>query len=154
MKRLLLLCGALAGAAGAAWAALVRVQGDSHIAFEPGQLSSVSGDARTLHGEVTLVNRGKVGGVVHKVEGRVVSGPPGRVLATRQGSRPPERGWWQSNCLTPGQSCVAEVDVELEEPAAGPVTIELDVHEIGRRLVVHRTALMTVAAPAGAAAGR
>jgi hypothetical protein len=47
---------------------------------------------------------------------------------------------------------VAEVDVELDAPAEGPVTIELDTHEIGRRLVVHRTVQLTVTAPRPAAA--
>jgi hypothetical protein len=42
---------------------------------------------------------------------------------------------------------VAEVDVELEAVPTGPVTIEIDVHEIGRRLVAHRTAQLTLAAP-------
>ena len=140
----------LAAAGWAAWAAFVRAQGDSLMVYEPaGSLSSVSGsaDGRSIHGEVTLANRGKVGGVVHKVFGRVVDGPRGRVLVTRQGSRPPERGWWQSNCLNPGESCVAEVDIELDAPPSGPVVIELDVHEIGRRLVIHRTARMRVPVP-------
>ena len=145
MKRLLLAAGGLAGAAAAGWAALVRVQGDSHIVFEPEALTNVSSDGRTLRGEVTLVNRGKVGGVVHKVDSRVVDGGAARVLVTRQGSRAPHRGWWQSNCLSPGQSCVAEVDIELDTGSEGAVTVELDVHEIGRRLVVHRTARLTAA---------
>lgn len=149
LKKLVLAAAGMAGAAGAGWVALVKVQGDSRMVYEPEALSSVSWsvDGRTAHGEVAIVNRGKVGGVVHKVFGRVVAGPPGRVLVTRKGSRPPERGWWQSNCLLPGESCVAEVDVELEAVPTGSVTIEIDVHEIGRRLVVHRTAQLTLAAP-------
>ena len=149
LKKLLLGMVGTAGAAGAGWAALVRAQGDSHLVYEPEALSRVawSGDGRRAHGEIAIVNRGKVGGVVHKVFGRVVGGPPGRVLVTRQGSRPPERGWWQSNCLLPGESCVAEVDVELDAPPTGPLTIELDTHEIGRRLVVHRTVQLALPAP-------
>jgi hypothetical protein len=151
--------GVVAGVAGAAalgWAALVRVQGDSLIAVEGDTLSDVVADvvadvgseARSLRGDVTLVNRGKAGGVVHRVEGRVVGKPSARVLVTRRGSRPPERGWWQSNCLVPGESCVAEVEVELDEPATGPVVVELDVHEVGRRLKVHRIARLAVPVPA------
>jgi hypothetical protein len=149
LKKLVLAVAGTAGAAGAGWVALVKAQGDSLMVYEPEALSSVSwsADGRSAHGEITIVNRGKVGGVVHKVFGRVVAGPPGRVLVTRKGSRPPERGWWQSNCLLPGESCVAEVDVELEAVATGPVTVEIDTHEIGRRLVVHRTAQLTLAAP-------
>lgn len=151
MKRLLIAVAGLAGAAWAAWIALVRVQGDSRMVYEPDELSSLSAssDGRSVHGEITIVNRGKVGGVVHKAFGRIVDGPPGRVLMTRKGSRPPHRGWWQSNCLLPGESCVAEVDVELDgpPPADRPVTIELDVHEIGRRLMVHRTVQLPVAVP-------
>jgi hypothetical protein len=142
----------LAGAAALGWAALVKVQGDSLIAVEGEALADVvadvGGDRRSFHGDVTLVNRGKAGGVVHRVEGRVVGTPSGRVLVTRQGSRPPERGWWQSNCLVPGESCVAEVEVELDEPASGPVTVELDVHEVGRRLKVHRIVRLSVPVPA------
>ncbi len=150
MKRLLLWMVGVAGAAWGAWLAFVRVQGDSLVAYEPPDalLSvSASADGRSIHGEITLVNRGKVGGVVHKAFGRILDGPPGRVLVTRKGSRPPERGWWQSNTLVPGESCVAEVDIELDGPPAGPLTIELDVHEIGRRLVVHRIARLTVPVP-------
>ena len=130
--------GGVAAAGVAAWEAYKRVQGDSLMTFEPPSLSGVTGDTRSLHGEVTIVNRGKVGGVVHKVDGRLVDGRDGKVLVTRKGGRVPERGWWRSNCLGPGESCVAEVDVELAEPASGPVEIELDIHEIGRRLKVHR----------------
>ena len=149
LKKALVGLAGMAAAAGAGWVALVKAQGDSHMVYEPEALASLSwsSDGRSAHGEITIVNRGKVGGVVHKVFGRVVDRRPGRVLVTRKGSRPPERGWWQSNCLLPGESCVAEVDVELEAPAAGPVTIELDTHEIGRRLVVHRTVQLVVAAP-------
>jgi hypothetical protein len=154
VRKLLLALASLVGGAGAGWIAWVRIQGDSLMVYEPEALSSVSAsaDGRSLHGEITIANRGKVGGVVHKVVGRILDGPAGRVLVTRKGSRPPTRGWWQSNCLTPGQSCVAEVDVELDAPAEGPVTIELDTHEIGRRLVVHRTVQLTVTAPRPAAA--
>jgi hypothetical protein len=148
VKKVLIGAAGLAGMAAAGWAALVRIQGDSRMVYEPEALSSVtaSGDGRSIHGEITIVNRGKVGGVVHKAFGRIVNGPPGRVLMTRKGSRPPQRGWWQSNCLLPGESCVAEVDVELDgpPPANGPVTIELDVHEIGRRLLVHRRVRLTL----------
>lgn len=150
MKRLLLAGAGLSGAAAAAWTAFVRYQGDCHIVYDvsdSGGLRGLIGDDRSIHGEIVLRNAGKVGAVVHKVEGRMVSGPPGRVLATRHGSKPPERGWWQSNCLLPGESCVAEIDVELEEPATGPITIELDTHEVGRRLKVHRTVQLTLAVP-------
>jgi hypothetical protein len=141
---------AVAGVAGAGvvgWAAFKKVQGDSLMTFEPPVLAGVTGDARTIHGEIPIVNRGKVGGVVHKVEGRVVDGRDAKVLVTRKDSRTPERGWWRSNCLAVGESCVAEVDVELAEPATGPVEIELDIHEIGRRLKVHRVQRLTVAPP-------
>jgi hypothetical protein len=147
MKRLVLAAVGLGGAAAAGWAALVQKQGDSEIVYEGSELSAVTGDDHVIHGEITLRNVGKAGAVAHKVHGRIVSGPPGRVLVTRQGSRPPERGWWQSNCLTPGQACVAEVEIELDEPATAPLVIELDTHDIGRRLVEHRLARLTVRAP-------
>lgn len=150
VKRLVMAAVGLGGAAAAGWAALVQTQGDSEIVYEGDELSAVTGDEHTVHGEITLRNVGKAGAVAHKVFGRIVDGPPGRVLVTRQGSRPPERGWWQSNCLTPGQACVAEVEIELDEPATGPLVIELDTHDIGRRLVVHRVARITVPARAPA----
>jgi hypothetical protein len=149
LRKLVVGLAGIGGAAAAGWVALVRIQGDSHLVYEPQKLGSVSwsADGRTAHGEIGIVNRGKVGGVVHKVFGRIVDGPPGRVLVTRRGSRPPARGWWQSNCLLPGESCAAEVDVELDGAPDGPVTIELDAHEIGRRLVVHRTVRLALPAP-------
>jgi len=153
MRRLLIAAAGLGAMAAAGWAALVKVQGDSEIVYEGDTLEAVTGDDHTIHGEITLRNVGKAGAVAHKVFARIVDGPPGRVLVTRQGSRPPERGWWQSNCLTPGQACVAEVDIELEAPATGPVVIELDTHDIGRRLVVHRVAQVTVPVPATSSLG-
>ncbi|MCA1692701.1 MAG: hypothetical protein LC733_11085 [Actinobacteria bacterium] len=151
MKRVLLLLGALIGASAAGWAAFAKFQGDSHLTYEGDSLSGLTGDGRTFHGEITVMNRGQQGGVLHKFFGRVVDGPPGRVLVTRKGSKPPERGWWVSNVMKQGDLCVAEVDVELDEPATGPVVIELDAHEIGRRLVVHRTLRVTLPATAGSA---
>ncbi|MGH9276643.1 MAG: hypothetical protein ACRD12_00820 [Acidimicrobiales bacterium] len=148
MKGLLLGVMGVAGAAAAGWAVLVKVQGDSEIAVEPEALTNVTFDGRAVRGEVTLVNRGKVGGVVHKVDSRLTAGWPGRVLVTRQGSRPPHRGWWQSNCLPPGESCVAEVDIELDGTGGGDLSVELDVHEIGRRLVAHRIVRLAVNVPA------
>jgi hypothetical protein len=91
-----------------------------------------------VHAEVELVNRGREPAVVRRVDSNLVEGPPGRVSVTRRDSRPPERGWWVSNILRPGETCLADVEVELHEPGSGPVVVELDVHEIGRRLLVHR----------------
>ena len=147
MKRLIVTTGGLGGALVGAWRALVRIQGDSELVYEAPTLAHLVVQDRTAHGEVTIANHGKQGGVLHRVEGRVVQGPPGRVLVTRKGSRPPERGWWVSNILKPAESCVAEVDVELDETPTGPVTIELDAHEVGRSLKVHRT--LRVSLPTG-----
>ncbi|MGH9225028.1 MAG: hypothetical protein ACRD2W_14910 [Acidimicrobiales bacterium] len=153
MRRPLAALAAVPAGAVAAWAAIVKVQGDSLITFEPEALTGVTGDNRLIHGEVAIFNRGKAGGVVHKVDGRLVSGGTGRVLVTRKDSRTPERGWWRSLCLTTGESCVAEVDIELEEPATGAsVVIELDAHEVGRRLKVHRVVRLSVPVPAAAPA--
>ncbi len=146
MTLLVKVAAAVAGAAAAGWWALVKVQGDSLMVFEPSALRGVTGDDHTLHGEISIANRGKAGGVVHRVEGRIVDGPRGRVLVTLQGSRT-ERGWWRSNVLNPGESCVAEVEIELTEAATGPVEIELDAHEIGRRLKVHRVVRLRVTPP-------
>lgn len=128
----------------AGWRAFARLQGDAELVYESPTLARLVTHDRTAHGEITITNRGKQGGVLHKFEGRVVAGPPGRVLVTRKGSKPPERGWWVSNCLKPGESCVAEVDVELDEPPTGPVTIELDAHEVGRGLKAHRVLRLSV----------
>jgi hypothetical protein len=152
VKRVAALGLAVPAAAAAAWAALVKSQGDSQMTFEPPALTNVTGDSRLIHGEITMFNRGKAGGVIHKVDGRMVSGGEGRVLITRKDSKTPERGWWRSLCLTTDQSCVGEVDIELEEAAAGAVVIEIDVHEVGRRLKVHRVVQLTVPVPEGAAA--
>jgi hypothetical protein len=133
----------LAGAAATAgWFVLARVQGDSEIGYGP---STVIGTAEgSVHAEVELINRGREAGVVRKVLGTLVDGPPGRVLVTRKDSQPPQRGWWVSNILKPGESCVAEIDVELVGPGAGPVIVALDCHEIGRRLLVHRRTRLTL----------
>ena len=63
---------------------------------------------------------------------------------TRKDSQPPQRGWWVSNILKPGESCIAEIDVELVGPGPGPVIVALDTHEIGRRLLVHRRTRLTL----------
>ena len=140
---------ALVGAAGlatagatAGWFVLARIQGDSEIGYGP---STVIGtDEGSVHAEVELINRGREAGVIRKVEGTMVEGPPGRVLVTRKDSQPPQRGWWVSNILKPGESCIAEIDVELVGPGAGPVIVALDAHEIGRRLLVHRRTRLTL----------
>lgn len=145
--RALLVAAGVAGAGAAGWNALVRVQGDSEVGFGP----STTGNpvaAGSLHVEVELVNRGSEGCALRRVNGRIVDGPAGRVLVTRKGSRPPERGWWVSNVLKPGDTCVAEVDVELVEPGSEPVVVELDAEEVGRRLMVHRTTRLTLQPPA------
>ena len=98
MIRGLLAASGLAGAAATAgWFVLARVQGDSEIGFGP---STVMGtDEGSVHAEVELINRGREAGVIRKVEGILVEGPPGRVLVTRKDSQPPQRGGWVSNIL-------------------------------------------------------
>jgi hypothetical protein len=129
-------------AATAGWLVLAKVQGDSEIGYGS---STVIGTAEgSVHAEIELINRGREAGVIRKMVGEVVDGPPGRVLVTRKESQPPERGWWVSNILKPGERCVAEVDVELAEAGPGPVIVQLDVHEIGRRLLVHRKVRLTL----------
>lgn len=130
----------------AAWRLLVRIQGDSEVVFGATELQHLTGDGTRWHGEMPLCNGGRQLAVIRRVDGRIVDGPAGRVDVTRQGSRPPERGFWASNLLEPGDSCVAEVDVELESSPAGLTVIELDVHEIGRRPLVHRRARFSLVA--------
>ena len=143
MIRGLLGAAGMAGAAATAgWFVLARVQGDSEIGFGP---STIMGpDEGSVHAEVELINRGREAGVIRKVEGTLVEGPPGRVLVTRKDSQPPQRGWWVSNILKPGESCIAEIDVELVGPGTGPVIVSIDAHEIGRRLLVHRRTRLTL----------
>jgi len=132
-------------AATAGWIALARIQGDSEMGF--GTTTVLETTEGSVHAEVVLVNRGRESGVIRRLDGRLVEGPAGRVLVTRKDSMPPQRGWWVSNILRPGETCIAEVDVELAESGPGPVIIELDLHEIGRRLLVHRRTRLTL--PAG-----
>jgi hypothetical protein len=134
----------LGGVLVAGWRTVARIQGDAELVYETPTLANLVTDERSAHGELTITNRGKQGAVLHKFDARIVSGPAGRVLVTRKESKPPERGWWVSNCLKPGESCVAEVDVELDDPPTGPVTIELDAHELGRSLKVHRVLRLSV----------
>lgn len=141
--------GGVLGAATTGWLALARVQGDSEMGYGP--CTIIDTDERSVHAEITIVNRGREAGVIRRVDGLLVDGPAARVLVTRKESHPPERGWWVSNILKPGETCVAEIDVDLVGPGAGPVIAELDVHEIGRRLVVHRKTLVTL--PIGAPTG-
>lgn len=148
MRGLLTAAGLAGASATAGWFVLAKVQGDSEIGYGP---STVTGTAEgTVQAEVELINRGREAGVIRKVEATVVEGPPGRVLVTRKDSQPPERGWWVSNILKPGESCTAEIDVELAGSGQGPVIVALDLHEIGRRLVVHRRTRLTL--PIGAPA--
>ncbi len=143
MIRGLLGAAGMAGAAATAgWFVLARVQGDSEIGFGPSTI--IGTDEGSVHAEIELINRGREAGVIRKVEGTLEEGPPGRVLVTRKDSQPPQRGWWVSNILKPGESCIAEIDVELVGPGTGPVIISVDVHEIGRRLLVHRRTRLTL----------
>ncbi|MDQ4096567.1 MAG: hypothetical protein M3144_01690 [Actinomycetota bacterium] len=135
---------AAAGTLAAGWRVFVRLQGDSEVVYGSGELAGLVTHDGGLRGEVTLVNRGRQMAAILRVEGRVVEGPLGRVHVTRQGTSPPEPGFWVSNLLDPGESCVAEVDVLLDTPAQEPVVIELDVQEIGRRPLVHRRGRFTV----------
>ena len=151
IRGLLGLTGMAAAGATAGWFVLARVQGDSEIGYGP---STIMGTAEgSVHAEVELINRGREAGVIRKVLGEMVDGPPGRVLVTRKDSQPPQRGWWVSNILKPGESCIAEIDVELVGPGPGPVIVALDAHEIGRRLRGHRRTRLTlpvgVPSPAG-----
>lgn len=133
----------LAGAAATAgWFALARIQGDSEMGYGP--CTVIESTEATVHAEVEILNRGREAGVIRRVEGALVEGPPGRVLVTRKDSHPPHRGWWVSNILRPGETCRAEIDVEVAELAPGPVIVELDLHEIGRRLLVHRKTRLTL----------
>ena len=143
VARTLLSATGLAGAAATAgWFALARVQGDSEMGYGP--FTIIETTEATAHAEVEIVNRGREAGVVRRVDGTLVEGPAGRVLVTLKDSMPPERGWWVSNILRPGERCVAEIDVELVEAGRGPVIVELDLHEVGRRLLVHRKARYTL----------
>ena len=136
----------LAGmAATAGWIALARVQGDSEMGYGPSTVIHIT--EGSVHAEVVIVNRGREAGVIRRLDGRLVQGPIGRILVTRKDTQPPQRGWWVSNILRPGETCVAEIDVELAESGPRPVIIELDLHEIGRRLLVHRKTRLTL--PAG-----
>jgi len=141
LRRVLL----VAAAAWLGWVALVRRTGDSRMVWQSDRLDEVQRKDGVVTGSATIVNEGNTLGVVRRVEGRVVQGATGRVLATLRGSRPPERGWWVSNILQPGESCVAEVDVHLQngEPT-GPLVIELTAQEMGRRVFQYRTARFAV----------
>lgn len=137
---------AAVGAGVAGWRVFVLRQGDSEVAYVLPELSGLTATGGVVRGSVSLVNRGRPMAAVRRVEGRIIDGPPGRVLVTREGSRPHEPGFWVSNLLDPGESCVANVEIVLDRAAAGPLVIELDVHEIGRRPLVHRRAPFTVPA--------
>lgn len=146
LARVLLRSGGVVGvAATAGWFALARAQGDSEMGFGPCRVLETAESA--VHAEVEIVNRGREAGVIRRLDGRLIEGPTSRVLVTRRDSHPPRRGWWVSNILRPGESCVAEIDVEVAQPSRGPVIVELDLHEIGRRLLVHRK--LRVALPTG-----
>ncbi len=144
MSRRLLAAAGTVGAVVAGWQVFVRVQGDSEVVFASDELSDVVAAHTGVHGRIELVNRGRQLSTLRRVEGRIVEGPSGRVLVTREHSKPHQRGWWVSNLLSPGESCVAEVEIELQEPATTPVVIELDAEDIGRGLAAHRTARIRV----------
>ena len=139
-------CGMLvAGAAWLVWVALVRRTGDSRMVWQSDQLDELQRTGDVISGAVTIANEGNTLGVVRRVDGRIVEGGAGTVMATLRGSRPPERGWWVSNILLPGASCVAEVDVHLHDGAPmGPLVIELTAQEMGRRLFQYRTSRFAV----------
>jgi hypothetical protein len=117
------------------------------MAWQSDHLAEVDRLNGTLSGVIGIQNQGRALGVVRRVDGHVVSGATGAVLCTLQGSRPPERGWWVSNILRPGMSCVAEIDILLEAEPTGPIVLELTVQEMGRRVFQYRTARVTVPVP-------
>ena len=147
MKRLVALV--MAGAAGVwlGWRALVRRTGDSQMVWLSRELEEVERRDGLVMGAARIENRGNALGVVRRVEGRLVDGGSGRVLVTRRGSSPPERGWWVSNILQPGESCVAEIDVHPDGDLTGPITLELTVQEMGRRIFQYRTVRLGVPSP-------
>lgn len=147
MKRPLLLITTALAAAWVWWTALVRRTGDSFMVWGSERLADIEKRDGTIAGTVPIENRGNALGVVRRVEGRVLSGGHGRVVATRAGSRPPERGWWVSNILLPGESCRAEIEVVLEGEESGPLVLELTVQEMGRRVFQYRTVRVRVQAP-------
>ncbi len=147
MSRRLLAAAGTVGAVVGGWQVFVRVQGDSEVAFAADELSDVETVHGVVRGRIELVNRGRQLSTLRRVDGHIVEGPPGRVLVTRVGSRPHQRGWWVSNLLAPGESCVAEVEIELQAAPTGPVVIELDAEDIGRGLAAHRTARITIPVP-------
>ena len=144
-----LLFGVVLACAGAwaAWSLFVRIQGDSEVVFGSDELSNVSERDGALRGEIVLVNRGRQLAALRRVEGRVVEDPRATVHVTRQGTRPSEPGLWIANLLKPGESCVAEVEVHLAKGVASGLTVELDVHEIGRRPLVHRRGRFPITPP-------
>ncbi len=147
---------ALAAAAGGAALGLKTFtwwRGDCRMVWLSEVLGEVDRVAGTLTGVIGIQNRGRSLGVVRRVEGHIVSGASGAVLATLQGSRPPERGWWVSNLLQPGMSCVAEIDLLLEAEPTGPIEIELTLQEMGRRVFQYRTARVHVPLPAAVPVG-
>lgn len=111
------------------------------------QLSDVVRTEDLVTGVIAIENRGTSLGVVRRVEGKVVSGGSGRVLATRKGSRPPEAGWWVSNVLRPGESCEAEIALVLPEEPAGQLVVDLTLQEMGRRVFQYRAARVQVPVP-------
>ena len=122
-------------------------RGDCRMAWLSDHLTEIDRHDGTITGVVSIQNQGRSLGVVRRVESHIVSGAEGAVLATLQGSRPPERGWWVSNLLQPGQSCIAEVDLLLEGEPTGPVVVELTLQEMGRRVFQYRTTRVTVPVP-------
>ncbi len=143
--------GGLAAAAGGAalgFKTFTWWRGDCRMVWLSEVLADVDRLAGTLTGTIGIQNQGRSLGVVRRVEGHIVSGATGAVLATLQGSRPPERGWWVSNLLRPGMSCVAEIDLLLETEPVGPMVIELTLQEMGRRVFQYRTARVHVPLPA------
>lgn len=147
MKRMLAAAAAVLGLASAGWLVLTRVQGDSDVVVDGEELASVTVAGTGVSGHVRLTNRGRQIAVVRRVEGRLLTGS-GAVHVTRLGSRPPERGWWVSNLLAPGESCVAEVDIELTRQPDDEVTVELMCQEIGRRPLITRVSRIRVPLPA------
>jgi len=139
---------AVAGTAAVGFKAFTWFRGDCHMAWQSDSLSEIDRHDGTLMGVIGIQNRGRSLGVVRRVEGHIVSGGTGAVLATLQGSRPPERGWWVSNILQPSQSCLAEIDLLLEAEPTGPVVVELTLQEMGRRVFQYRTVRVTVPVPA------
>jgi hypothetical protein len=132
----------------AGWKLFTRMQGDSDIVVDDASFASEPDVAHVVRGSIAFSNRGRQTGVLRRVAVTVLGEPDATVTVERRGSRPHQPGWWVANLVHPGETTVADIEICFPQDP-GPTVLEVDIEEIGRGLLRHRSSRHVVSSADG-----